>query len=207
MRDTHYGNGVLALMIVLPRVCDIHSNINFDYQTMIVTILGIFITVLIGWQIWQTMISRDEVRQATRTAQQLERIRGELQETRNFADAHFWNTQSRIRLEQGDNYNAFMFSGEAARSYILANTDFNLHTSVSLAQMSASINNTLNGRGNPQDFVVHNGEIEQLLDGIAGAIGSRQEELREAHNALLRIRRLLNVFYQRFPLDTEAPNS
>lgn len=47
-----------AMMIVLPRVCDIHSSINFDYQTMIVTILGIFITVLIGWQIWTTIDTR-----------------------------------------------------------------------------------------------------------------------------------------------------
>lgn len=37
-----------ALMISLPRVCNIHSTINFDYQTMIVTILGIFVTALMG---------------------------------------------------------------------------------------------------------------------------------------------------------------
>ena len=51
-----------AMMISLPRVCDIHSNINFDYQTMIVTVLGIFVTTLIGWQIWQTIISREQIR-------------------------------------------------------------------------------------------------------------------------------------------------
>lgn len=44
-----------AMMIALPRVFNIHSNINFDYQAMIVTILGIFITALIGWQIWATI--------------------------------------------------------------------------------------------------------------------------------------------------------
>lgn len=67
-----------AMMIALPRICDIHSNLNFDYQTMIVTILGIFITALIGWQIWATISSREEISEMRRNAENAERRFDEL---------------------------------------------------------------------------------------------------------------------------------
>lgn len=67
-----------AMMIALPRVCGIKSNINFDYQAMIVTILGIFITVLIGWQIWQTMASREEIKDARKAAKKANKVAQEV---------------------------------------------------------------------------------------------------------------------------------
>ena len=64
---------ITALMIALPRVFNIHSTMNFDYQAMIVTILGILVTVLIGWQIWATITSRDEIREMRQNAERAER--------------------------------------------------------------------------------------------------------------------------------------
>lgn len=58
-----------------------------SYFSVIVAVLGILVTVLITWQIWQTIISRREVEKATKTANRLNKLESELNRQRNLYES------------------------------------------------------------------------------------------------------------------------
>lgn len=81
---------VFLLFIILcfyaPRVIS-GKSLGFDYMGVIVAVLGILITALITWQIWQTIISRREVEKATKTANRLNKLESELNRQRNLYES------------------------------------------------------------------------------------------------------------------------
>lgn len=188
-----------ALMIALPRVCDIHSNINFDYQTMIVTILGIFITALIGWQIWATIISRNEIRRVEEAAERITRLEAELNTQRNIFTRRNFELQelveAHVRMNNAINAS---FHSESYAHFANAIIHF-LNSNVSLQYrpfqealrwLSDSLIN-LEHEGSEDDirsFLEDASDYDGLYDNIVAAIHRREEDIRDLHREIIGIR-------------------
>lgn len=188
-----------AMMISLPRVCDIHSNINFDYQTMIVTILGIFVTALIGWQIWQTMISRREVERADQAAQRIAElettlnIRSEVFTQRNMEITHLIDAHTWVRSAQNTNSDSLAYShlARALNSFIRSNVAFNYHPLQECIRDIADTLIHLEHEGNDddkQDFIESSDVYEQLYNDIIASIHQRQQDIEELHRLVVGMR-------------------
>lgn len=54
---------IIAASVGFPRGC------SFDYLGLIVGILALMITFVVAWQIWQTIASRDEIKEARKVAE------------------------------------------------------------------------------------------------------------------------------------------
>lgn len=188
-----------ALMIALPRVCDIHSNINFDYQTMIVTILGIFITVLIGWQIWATIISRDEIRRVQEAADRITRLETELDTQRNIFTRRNFELQELVEAHVHMN-NAINASFHSESYVHLANAIIHfLNSNVSLQyrpllQALLGLSDALvllESEGDEDDirsFLEDTSDYDELYDDIVAAIHRREEDIRDIHREIIGIR-------------------
>lgn len=188
-----------ALMIALPRVCDIHSSINFDYQTMIVTIFGIFITALIGWQIWATIISRDEIRRIQEAADRITRLETELDTQRNIFTRRNFELQELVEAHVRMN-NAINASFHSESYAHLANAIIHfLNSNVSLQyrpllQALLGLSNALvllESEGDEEDissFLEDTSDYDELYDDIVAAIHRREEDIREIHRGIIGIR-------------------
>lgn len=64
---------ICALVHKCPRVYE-KGNLGFDYLGVIVGILALLVTFLVAWQIWQTMASREEIKEARLSAKKANKV-------------------------------------------------------------------------------------------------------------------------------------
>lgn len=70
-----------------------------DWIGMDVAVLTILVTILIGWQIWQTMASREEIRKAMKTADDLLALKSEMENSFSQTMASITRTRENIKAE------------------------------------------------------------------------------------------------------------
>lgn len=188
-----------AMMIALPRVCDVHSSINFDYQTMIVTISGIFITVLIGWQIWATIISRDEIRRVQEAADRITRLETELDTQRNIFTRRNFELQelveAHVRMNNAQNASLYSESYEHFANAVIHFLNSNVSLQYrpfqqTLIGLSDSLID-LEGKGSEDDINAFLGDMslyDNLYDAVIAAIHRREEDIRNLHRDVIGLR-------------------
>lgn len=71
------------------------------YFSVIVAVLGILITVLITWQIWQTIVSREEIQEARDAVKRIDAIEKKVDEIMPMTDAHFQLTLANTMRMKG----------------------------------------------------------------------------------------------------------
>lgn len=188
-----------AMMIALPRVCDIHSNINFDYQTMIVTILGVFIASLIGWQIWATInanhiIDRFDNRIHTteasveRLEQQRQLLETQDQRGRNlieaFAEARKGDAESILSAKYMCYLNSiclFISANVPAAYQYLTQVELDLSKTLNLLEHSTD-------RASQRMFIDRINDYENIYLRIITLIHQRQEDLEALHSRITHYR-------------------
>lgn len=74
---------VFAVAIEFPR-----GN-SFDYLGLIIGILALMITFVVAWQIWQTIASREEIKDAREAIKRIDAIEKKVDEIVPLTDAHF----------------------------------------------------------------------------------------------------------------------
>ncbi len=62
--------------------------LGFDYIGVIVAILALLVTFLVAWQIWQTIASKEDIREMKKTAEKLEELERSLEAQRNLFNQH-----------------------------------------------------------------------------------------------------------------------
>lgn len=102
-----------------------------SYFSVIVAVLGILVTVLITWQIWQTIISRREVEKATKAIDKLKNLDNELRtqrsllENRNLEIIHLIDAHARLHEAENESdlsYKYILYA-EAIMLLIQSNID------------------------------------------------------------------------------------
>lgn len=83
--------------IVLCRICP--RNIEFDYQGIIVAIFSLLITILITWQIWQTIISKEQIQKAIKSFDKLKKLESQLESQRTLFTKHNLEIQYLINAQ------------------------------------------------------------------------------------------------------------
>ncbi len=111
------------------------NNPGYDYMGVIVGILALFMTFLVGWQIWQTMASREEIRKAEIAARKVRELQNELQLLKDVPDGYLFYTLAIVKLEEEKYYDAFDFYHYAIRGFIRGKVDYAKYTTVALDSM------------------------------------------------------------------------
>lgn len=96
---------VLALALVEPRTLKIDEwgdiDVGFDYLGFILGILALMITLMVGWNIWQTIASREEIKEAREATKKIKTIEKKVDEIVPMTDAHFQFTLATAMRTKG----------------------------------------------------------------------------------------------------------
>lgn len=89
-----YWVGALTFVVVLLGVGYLNlycCRMQFDGNSagIIISALGILVTALVGWQIWQTIVSRDELKEARAATKSINAIEEKVNQIVPMTDAHF----------------------------------------------------------------------------------------------------------------------
>lgn len=163
----------------------------------LITALGIMVTLLVTWQIWQTIMSRREVDKATQAADNLEKIREELNRTKEVAEGHAWRGEANhLYNSEGEGLTAFHAYIEAACHYIIGQADYTSHINLVLSRIQDVINFGTASLGRQHWVITHEREVDNDIDNPAAAISTMEERLTEARGRLSEIRMLIRTIRQ-----------
>lgn len=125
--DNEKGYGCFVMLVsgvaIIFSVAALLRHDNWDCEIspagFVIATLSALITFVVAWQIWQTIMSRREVDKATQAADNLEKIREELNRTKEVAEGHAWRGEANhLYNSEGEGLTAFHAYIEAACHYI-----------------------------------------------------------------------------------------
>lgn len=101
-----YWVGALTFVVVLLGVGYLNlycCRMQFDGNSagIIISALGILVTALVGWQIWQTIVSRDELKEARAATKSINAIEEKVNQIVPMTDAHFQLTLANTMRMKG----------------------------------------------------------------------------------------------------------
>lgn len=195
---------VFLLFVILcfyaPRVIS-GKSLGFDYMGVIVAVLGILITALITWQIWQTIISRREVEKATKTANRLNKLESELNQQRNLYESRNLEIKHLIdahaRLHEADNERdlsyKYILYAEAIRLLIQSNMDMTYEQFENARHGLFDTLRAFQSLANDdkiEDFINSEREYERYYQLLMSLLTKQSEEVDKFKIQLARIREL-----------------
>lgn len=190
----------VTLCFYAPRVIS-GKSLGFDYMGVIVAVLGILITALITWQIWQTIISRREVEKATKTANRLNKLESELNQQRNIYESRNLEIKHLIdahaRLHEADNERdlsyKYILYAEAIRLLIQSNMDMTYEQFENARHGLFDTLRAFQSLANDdkiEDFINSEREYERYYQLLMSLLTKQSEEVGKFKLQLARIREL-----------------
>lgn len=132
--------GILTFIVVAETTligiyCCSKLEINSNSPSVLISALGVLVTFVVAWQIWQTMASRDEIRKATEVTQEIGKLKDNLELLKNVPDGYLFYTLAIIKYGENKYFDAFDFYHSAIRCFIRDRIDYAKFTTVALDSM------------------------------------------------------------------------
>lgn len=125
---------LLFVPVLAPRIIE-RDDLGFDYMGIIVAIFGVLISILITWQIWQTISSQEDIKNIKRVATHLNTLEKQVQELRNAPDAYLFYILADSKFSQREYYDAFDFYSTSVILFIENNVAYNKYSVVALSAL------------------------------------------------------------------------
>lgn len=170
-----------------------------SYFSVIVAVLGILVTVLITWQIWQTIISRREVEKATKTANRLNKLESELNRQRNLYESRNLEIKHLIdahaRLHEAENTedlgSKYILYIEAIEKLIQSKMDISYDQFENARYGLMSTVNAFQGLKDIdeiEDFINREREYEWYYKQLMSLLKTRKDDIDRLHRQLSDLR-------------------
>lgn len=167
---------IIAALFVLPA-----KNNSGHSGDVVITVLSIFVTFLVAWQIWQTMISRDELKEVNDIKNEYQRQIGLLkeQDARNFCLIEAF--ELRRDAQTAPNNTKYELTLRSIRQFLKAYTTSNYayllvlvnSLDVILSEIAKSPQKAL------EQFNAKRDELDNLYDEITTELNRRINETKE----------------------------
>lgn len=108
--------------------CCSKLEVNINSPSVLISALGVLVTFVVAWQIWQTMASREEIKEAREVAENLHKMEARLNSLNYLAEAHLLFTQGGLSLRDGLGFVEIPLieSAEGYGSYAMRVTNTNI---------------------------------------------------------------------------------
>lgn len=199
---------VFLLFVVLawyaPRVIQ-RQSLGFDYVGVIVAILAILITVLITWQIWITISSKEEVRKATDALEKLRELKLDLDahknlfNQRNLEIKHLIDAHAKLLHveDTADLSIQYLSYAEALELFILSNVDLSYEQIDDTLRELGNILMVFQSTKDPLvawDFIDSQKQFDHHFYNILNALSKRENDIEEFRKRIIRIKDLRDEY-------------
>lgn len=154
----------------------------------ITNMLSVLVTILIGWQIWATMVSREDIKEMKQTADKLNTIEEQIRSLRNVPDAYLFYSLAIGKFDRQDYYGAFDYFAIAIMSFIENNVPYEKCTTVALSYMENCLDMASKSNGNMEIFRSQAKRITQNLSSISSQVDKIERFADEARMKIENIR-------------------
>ncbi len=160
---------IVALADTHPRVLysadDKTVVLGFDYIGVIVGILTLLVTLLVAWNIWQTVSTKSEIKRASAESYKAKKLANKCyNDIKLLRIQHLGvikHVQGEVEFADGRFYDACLSFIDAAKEYVLAQNNIELYVSICLSKIEMCLTK-------PEDDknVKSDSKIKDLLDRI-----------------------------------------
>lgn len=190
------GVALLIALVALRRwdipLCALNSS---DFN--VADVLSILVTILIAGQLWQSFVTREDLKKINRAVEAVERLKQEVERTRELPEGIMWSLRA-VRSQSDGTANgnrlAIQFYAESLKHLVLAQADYNNLIRNSLIGMRTCITNLRNMGADT--FTGMEKTISENLDVAETSISMMNENLSNAFNIMAEIR---NIHQSMFP--------
>lgn len=193
---------IIALAISLPRLLwtDKFGNVDFgfDYLGVIVALLALMVTLMVGWNIWQTIISREEVRKIDAVRKRLDKLEVNIEAQRDMFKKHnleiicLIDAHAKLyEAEQGgDLSDKYINYAEAIRLLLQSNVDLSYEQFDRAQYGLISVINQFVLNTNPlevEDFISREKEYNRYYALFISLLNKRGSEIEEFKRRLTQL--------------------
>lgn len=111
-------------------------------------ILSILVTFLVAWQIWQTITTKEEIKEALKVKKEIEKVQSQITLNKEYMQGLFWHTEGNRLLADRDDVLALACFANATAHYVKGNADVNKEILQSIVSIDAAIGNLENYKDN-----------------------------------------------------------
>lgn len=183
-----------------PRVIQ-GKNLGFDYMGVIVAILAALITVLITWQIWITISSKEEVKKATDAVDDIKQLQADLETLKNRFTQHNLEIQLLIdahaKLQNVDYYETlsdkYLRYADALEKLIQSNVDFSYDKFDDAFDGLGNVLLELNATNDPVQvlgFIEEENQYDHKYENILTTLAKREKDIDDFRKRLAEAKRL-----------------
>ena len=139
---------IVALAHTHPRVLystnDRTVVLGFDYIGAIVGILTLLVTLLVAWNIWQTLATKSEIRRACSVSYKAMKLANKCSDNIKLLRMQhigvIKHVQGEVEFANGRFYDACLSFVDAAKEYVLAQNNIELYVSICLNRIEMCLN-------------------------------------------------------------------
>lgn len=190
----------LAITSWVAYIC--YCDLKFDAENtagVLVDALSTMVAILLGWQICQTIISRDEVKKIKEISDDVENARNEFRRMQETALGHISHMEANLNFS--DNNQAVVtlqLLVNAVDHYARGNTNIRQYVSAAMGEISALINNSANLGSNSNWVISNRDTVDINIDSLAATISTIHDEqiqhqIRTIRDSINRIRNGANT--------------
>lgn len=188
----------VILCFYAPRVIN-GKSLGFDYMGVIVAVLAALITFAVGWQIWQFIAMRDDIKDAKKVTQEIEKLKKELEAKSNLltqrnleiislidAHSHYRNGDSNIYTPS-----RYLDFYKSVDCFIKSNISLQyepLQEAINFMTMCLDSMEDTTDKDDIARFVQLNSEYEVLYKQVMESIHKRQDDIDEFRQDVIDIR-------------------
>lgn len=154
--------------------------------------LSAIITFVVAWQIWQTVASREEIKEAIKAADKIREVQSELIKIQEVSEAHSLRAEANRMFNEPDmGFITFQTYIASLQHYIAGEADFSRNISQVLSRIRSTIENDIANLRSQHWVISNQHAVDENIDDIAASISTMQSNLTQARNQLHNIRNLV----------------
>lgn len=170
-------------------------------------VLAILVTVLIAGQLWQSMVTKEDLKKVDKAVKEVERLKTEIAQTRELPQGIYWTLLGRREQVTGETQGsrfAIQFYARSLRHFVAAQADYNHFIHDALIGIRACMNNIANN--DLHTYSDLSDEISANIDVAEEAISQMTENLRDAFREIEAMRTLHGNFTERAARQSSEAN-
>lgn len=191
------GVALLIALIALRR-WDVPLCALSESDFSVADVLAILVTVLIAGQLWQSMVTKEDLKKVDNAVKEVERLKTEIAQTRELPQGIYWTLLGRREQAAGEvqgNRFAIQFYARSLRHFVAAQADYNHFIHDALVGIRACMTNI--GNNDIHRYSELSNEILANIDAAEESISQMTENLREAFREIEVMRTLHRDFTER----------
>ena len=210
-KEIDYKTGYGCVTIVLSLIAIICSlaalstvDINKDLEaseSITITILGTIVTLLVAWQIWITISSRDEVKEARNAIERIKELRADLETTKSLFTQRNFEIQLLIdahaKLQKVDYYEAlsdkYLRYADALEMLVQSNVDFSYDKFDDIFYGLGNVLMELNASDDPMEvwgFIREENQYDRKYENILTTLANREKDIDDFRKRLVEAKHL-----------------